>query len=126
VGVCNRQPLANSKGVHREVESEGSWRQSSAPRNTNLIRHNRWDEIAKQIEVQRLHGHRNVNEAGTWSESGLPYHGRSHGRAETKYEARRKACHEKSAEVIVEVDTSWLIQRSHKTSKGQTLQLYSK
>jgi len=29
------------------------------------------------------------------------YHGRSHGRAETKQEARRKTCHEKSAEAIV-------------------------
>ena len=38
MGVCNRQPLAKSKGVHREVESEGSWRQSPGPRNTNTIR----------------------------------------------------------------------------------------
>ncbi len=81
MGVCNRQPLAKSKGVHREVESEGSWRQNSAPRNTNLIRHNRWDETAKQVEVRRLHRHRNVNEAGIWSESGLSYRGRPHGRA---------------------------------------------
>ncbi|WMJ73897.1 hypothetical protein RCC89_12095 [Cytophagaceae bacterium ABcell3] len=66
------------------MESEGSWRQNSAPSNTNLIRHNRWDETTKQVEVQRLHGHRNVNEAGTWRESELPYHGRSHGRAETE------------------------------------------
>jgi hypothetical protein len=84
VGVCNRQPLANSKGVHREMESEGSRRQNSAPRNTNFIRHIQWDEAAKQVEVQRLHGGWSVNEAGTWSESELPYHGRSHGRAETK------------------------------------------
>ena len=55
MGVCSRQPLAEGKGVHREVESEGSRRQTSAPRDTNHIRHNRWDEIAKQIEVQRLH-----------------------------------------------------------------------
>jgi len=46
MGVCSHQPLAEGKGVHREVESEGSWRQSSAPRNTNHIRHIRWDEIA--------------------------------------------------------------------------------
>ena len=82
--VCNRQPLAKSKGVHCEVESEGSLRQNSALRNTNLIRHNRWDETATQVEVQRLHGHRDVNEAGKWSESGLSYHGRSHGRVETE------------------------------------------
>ena len=42
-----------------------------------------------------------VNEAGTWSESGLSYRGRPHGRVETEYEARSKACHEESAEAIV-------------------------
>jgi len=69
MGVCNRQPLAKDKEGHREVESEGSWRQSSAPRNTNHIRHNRWDEVAKQVKVQRLHRQRDVNMAGTWNES---------------------------------------------------------
>ncbi|MEA4997707.1 MAG: hypothetical protein VB079_14615 [Petrimonas sp.] len=54
-GVYSRQPLATGKGVHRK-ESEGSRRQSPAPRNTNRIRHNRWDETAKQVEVQRLYG----------------------------------------------------------------------
>src|SRR5690606_1278943 len=52
VEVCSYQPLAKSKGVHREVESEGSWRQNSDPRNTNIIRHQAWDELAKQSEVQ--------------------------------------------------------------------------
>jgi hypothetical protein len=88
--VCSCQPLANSKGVHREVESEGSWRQSSDPRNTNIIRHTQWDEFAKQNEVQKLHGHWGVNDAGTWNESYSPYHGRSHGHVETEYEARLK------------------------------------
>ena len=101
MGVHNRQPLAKGKGVHREVESEGSLMQSPAPRNTNHIRHNRWDETAEQVEVQRLCGHRSVNVAGTWDEGYLSYHGRSHGRVETEYEAWSKACHEKSAEVIV-------------------------
>ena len=68
MGVRNRQPLAGGKGVHREVESEGSLWQSHAPRNTDHIRHNRWDEIAKQIKIQRLRGHRNVNVAGIWDE----------------------------------------------------------
>lgn len=84
MGVCNRQPLAEDKGVHREVESEGSWRQSSAPRNTNFIRHNQQDETTIQVEVLRLHGCWDVNEAGTWNESGLSYRGRSHGRVETE------------------------------------------
>lgn len=83
MGVCNRQPLAEDKGVRCEAESEGSWRQSSVPRNTNHIRHNRWDETATQVKVQRLHGQRNVNMAGRWNESEVSYHGRSHGRMET-------------------------------------------
>jgi hypothetical protein len=90
MGVRSRQPLAKGKGVHREMESEGSLRQSPAPRNTNHIRHIRWDEIAKQIEIQRLRGRRSVDVAGTWDEGYLSYHGRSHGRAETEYEARLK------------------------------------
>ena len=90
MGVCNRQPLAEGKGVHPEVESEGSSRQISAPRNTNRIRHTQWDELARQSEIQRLHGHWGVNTAGTWRESMLPYHGRSHERAETAYEVRLK------------------------------------
>ena len=90
MGVCNRQPLAEGKGVLREEESEGSRRQNSASRNTNRIRHNRWDELAIQSKIQRLPGHWDVNTAGTWSESMLPYHGRSHGRVETEYETRLK------------------------------------
>lgn len=90
MGVCSSQPLAKSKGVHREVESEGSWRQSSGPRNTNSIRHNLWDEFAHQNEILKLHGHRNVNAAGIWNEGYPSYHGRSHGRDETEYEARLK------------------------------------
>ncbi|MCH7415009.1 hypothetical protein MM213_16025 [Belliella sp. R4-6] len=86
MGVCNRQPLAKSKDVHCELESEGSWRQNSALRNTNLIRHIQWewDKTTKQVKIQRLHGRWNVNEAGTWSESELSYHGRSHGSMDTE------------------------------------------
>jgi hypothetical protein len=78
------RPLAKSKGVHREMESEGSWRQNSDPRNTNIIRHTRWDEFAIQNKIQKLNGQRGVNDAGAWDESYLSYHGRSHRRAETK------------------------------------------
>ncbi|MBA4411451.1 MAG: hypothetical protein C0397_18780 [Odoribacter sp.] len=84
------QPLAKSKGVVGDCESEGSWRQNSDPRNTNIIRHNRLDEFAIQNEVPKLHGNWNVNDAGTWNEGYSSYHGRSHRRAETKYEARLK------------------------------------
>jgi len=44
------------------------------------------DKVATQTEVQKLHGRCGVNGAGTWNESYLPYHGRSHGHVETKYE----------------------------------------
>jgi len=44
--------------------------------------------------------------AGIWDEGYLSYHGRSHGRVETAYEARSKACHEKSAEAIVPLNSS--------------------
>jgi hypothetical protein len=88
MGVCSYQPLAKSKGVHREAESEGSRQQSSGPRNTNSIRHTLWDELTKQSKVQKLHGHGSVNATGIWNEGYLPYHGRSHGRAKTEYEAR--------------------------------------
>lgn len=79
MGVCNGQPLAKSKDVHREVESEGSRQQSADLRDTNFFKH-RGDKPAKQVKFQRLHGHRSVNETGTWSEGGLPYHGRPDGR----------------------------------------------
>jgi len=90
MGVYSCQPLAKSKGVHCEVESEGSWRQNFGPRNTNIIRHTRWDEFALQNKVQKLYGHRGVNDAGTWNEGYLSYHGRSRRRVEMKYEARLK------------------------------------
>ena len=100
--VCSDQPLAKGKGVHREVESEGSRRQSSGLRNTNSIRHEAWDETALQVKVQKLHGHASVNAAGIWNEGEVSYRGRSHGRVETAYETRlKKIYREKSAEAIV-------------------------
>ncbi len=39
MGAGRCQPLAKDNGVHREVDSEGSRRQNSAPRNTNIISH---------------------------------------------------------------------------------------
>jgi hypothetical protein len=51
-GAWSWQPLAKGKGVHREVESEGSRRQTLAPRNTNRIRRAQPDELAKQSEVR--------------------------------------------------------------------------
>ena len=72
------------------MESEGSRRQSSGPRNTNSIRHKAWDEAAFQVEVQKLHGHASVDAAGRWNESEASYRGRSHGRVEVEDETRLK------------------------------------
>jgi hypothetical protein len=88
MGGDSDQPLAKSKGVHREVESEGSWRQSSDPRNTNIIR-----RISHRVRLQNKSKPKsypdveNVNGAGTWNERESSYRGRSHGQAETEYEA---------------------------------------
>ena len=65
MGVCSNQPLAQGKGVHREVESEGSQRQSSDLRDTNAIRRKTWGKTAIQVEALKLHGHVSINGAGT-------------------------------------------------------------
>ena len=113
--VCSNQPLVNGKGVPREVESEGSRRQSSGPRNTNSIRHTLWDEFAWQNKILKLHGHRNVNAAGIWNEGYSSYHGRSHGRVETGMKhGWNKIYREKSAEAIVAIDNEpWEKKRKH-------------
>ena len=65
------------------------------------------DEFAIQNKVLKLHGNQSVNDAGTWNEGYSSYHGRSHRRAETKYEARLKKIYcEKSAEAILAEETS--------------------
>ena len=67
------------------------------------------DELATQSEVPRLHGRSTVNGAGIWNEGLSSYHGRSHRRAETKYEARLEKIYcEKSAEAIIQqTDNCW-------------------
>jgi hypothetical protein len=84
MGAGRCQPLAKGKGVHREVESEGSRRQSSAPRNTNIIRHKRGTSLLFKAKSNKRHGHGTVNDVGTWNESDSSYRGRSHGRVELK------------------------------------------
>ena len=44
--------IAKVKGVHREVESEGRWRQISGLTNRNHIRLSKMDKVAEQTEVQ--------------------------------------------------------------------------
>ena len=51
-GAWSWQPLAKGNGVRREAESEGSRRQTLAPRNTNRIRRSHSGEFARQNEAQ--------------------------------------------------------------------------
>lgn len=44
--------IAEGKGVHREVKSEGSRRQTTDPTNRNRIRHTREGKSAAQDEAQ--------------------------------------------------------------------------
>ena len=55
-GAGRCQPLAEGKRVHREVESEGSLMQSSAPRNTNNIRHVRGVSLLYKTKPNKRHG----------------------------------------------------------------------
>ena len=43
--------IAEGKGVHREVESEGSPRQTVGPTNRNRIRHMGVGKVAKETEA---------------------------------------------------------------------------
>ena len=88
MGVGSYQPLANGKGAPSDRGSEGSRRQSPEPRNTNCIRHIHQDEIAKQIEVQKLPGWWSVNTVATWDERDYVYRRRPDEREETEYESR--------------------------------------
>ncbi|MCE5331621.1 MAG: hypothetical protein LLF95_05705 [Bacteroidales bacterium] len=56
MGAISCQPLAKGKGVHREVESEGSRRQISGRRNTNIIRHILWMSLQNKTKSYKLIG----------------------------------------------------------------------
>ena len=56
MGAISCQPLAQGKGVHREVESEGSRRQISGRRNTNIIRHILWISLQYKTKSHKLNG----------------------------------------------------------------------
>lgn len=46
------QPLVEDKGVHREVESEGSPRQITGLRNTNHIRQYNWIRVQNNLKSE--------------------------------------------------------------------------
>ncbi|MDD2233638.1 MAG: hypothetical protein PHZ11_10085 [Desulfitobacteriaceae bacterium] len=76
--------IAKGKGVHREVESEGSRRQTSGLTNRNHIRQCKLGKVAKQTEALNYPETYDVNVADRWKERLRSYPGRSHGRMETK------------------------------------------
>ena len=80
---------AKTKGVHREVESEGRWRQNSGLTNRNHMR------LRLRIRLRNKPKSNNYSEltvvyvADIWRESGVWYQGRSRQRMETEYEIRQ-------------------------------------
>jgi hypothetical protein len=51
VRVDSAKHIAKGKGVHREMESEGSRRQTSGLTNRNHIRHPKLGKVAQQTEA---------------------------------------------------------------------------
>ena len=69
--------LANGKGVHCEVESEGSRRQKPAPTNRNYIRRIVVGDAAIQAKARYCTEQRDVNIEARWAESAYTYPERS-------------------------------------------------
>jgi hypothetical protein len=65
---CSPKRIAKGKGVHREVESVESRRQTTGLTNKNHIRHFQAGKAARQAEDQTLPGAWSVYAAGKWSE----------------------------------------------------------
>jgi len=78
VWVDSAKHIAKSKGVHREVESEGSWRQNSGLTNRNHIRGRcTLGEVAQQTKALNYPKVYDVYVADRWSERLRSYLGRS-------------------------------------------------
>ncbi len=91
MGAGSCQPLVKLKGVHREVESEGSVMSKVLARGTRTTSGiGSGTSLLNKTKSNKLHGRGDVNVAGIWDESYASYRGRSHGRVETEYEARLK------------------------------------
>ena len=69
--------LVKGKGVHREVESEGSRRQKPAPTNRNYMRRIVVGDAAKRAKARYCAEQRNVYIEATWVESTYTYPERS-------------------------------------------------
>lgn len=91
MGAGSCQPLAKRKGVHCEVESEGSAMSKVPARGTRIVSGIQSGmSLPDKTKSNKLHGHEDVNTAGTWDEGYVAYRGRPHGREETEYESRLK------------------------------------
>jgi len=91
MGAGSCQPLAKRKGVHREVESEGSVMSKVPARGTRIVSGIRSGmSLLYKTKSNKLHGRGDVNTAGIWDESYASYRGRSHGRMERISEMRLK------------------------------------
>ena len=101
--------VAKSKGVHREVESEESFRQSSGLTNRNHIRLQLGIRLPYKLKSNNYSEPIVVNVADGWSERLRSYLGRSCQRIELHQQMYMKSVvttnGKKSAEVIV---PSWL------------------
>ena len=75
-----------SKGVHREVESEESWRQNSGLTNRNHIRLQLGIRLHDKSKSNNYPELTVVNVADGWSERLRSYLGRSRQQVETEYE----------------------------------------
>ena len=79
----------NTKGVHREVESEGRCRQISGLTNRNHIRLQLGIRLQNKLKSNNYSELTVVNVADIWGESDVWYQGRSRQRMETEYEIRQ-------------------------------------
>ena len=77
---------AKTKGVHREVESEGRWRQISGLTNRNHIRLWLRIRLPNKSKSNNYSELTVVNVADIWRERDVWYQGRSYQRMETEYE----------------------------------------
>lgn len=77
---------AKTKGVHREVESEGRWRQISGLTNRNHIRLKLRIRLHIKLKSNNYSELTVVNVADRWRERNVRYQGRSCQQAKTEYE----------------------------------------
>lgn len=64
--------------------------QNIGSRNTNHISIRSGMSLHNKTKSNQLHGHEDVNMAGTWDKSYVSYCGRPHGRVKTEYKTRLK------------------------------------